>query len=56
MDGWIVAFILYLIPVLCGLVKNETPHTRDTEIWEALLWPPLMLIGIVILWFQSRKR
>lgn len=55
MDGWIVAFILYLIPLLVAMVSNKSPDVRDPHMWEAILWPILMLIGAFILHYQNRK-
>jgi hypothetical protein len=55
MSGWTVAFILYLIPLLVSLVSNKSKTVRDPDLWEAILWPPLMLIGAVVLYLENRK-
>lgn len=56
MDGWTVAFILYLIPVLVGMISAKDKEVRDPFFLEVILWPPLMLIGALMLWLRERKK
>lgn len=56
MTGWSVAFVLYLIPVLVGLVSNRSNTTRDPHLWENLLWPPLMFVGAIMLYRENKKK
>lgn len=54
MDGWTVAFILYLIPLLTGIVRSKMDP--GYTIPSLILWPPMMLGGAIILWFHLRKK
>lgn len=56
MDGWTVAFILYMIPVLVAILPLKSVDEHHPEFWVALLWPILSLVGAVVMWFQMRKR
>ena len=54
MSGWTVALILYVIPLLGGIEKFRKEDPLSV-ILATIFWPPMMLIGTMMLYFKRTK-